>query len=126
MKRLLPLVLLSLAAAAPYADTPLADPAAEAAARALMAELRCLVCQHQSIADSDADMAGDMRAVVRERIAAGETPEAVRAYLIERYGDYVTFAPPKRGGNLLLWAAPMLFLAIGGIAVWRLFGRKPA
>lgn len=115
--------LLLLAAAAPQADTPLADPAAEREARALMEELRCLVCQHQSIADSDADMAGDMRAVVRERIAAGEETAAVRAYLVERYGDYVTFDPPKSGANLALWAAPFAFLAIGAIAAWRLFRR---
>jgi cytochrome c-type biogenesis protein CcmH len=117
------LVPLLLVAAAPHADMPLADPAAEREARALMEELRCLVCQHQSIADSDADMAGDMRAVVRERIAAGEEPAAVRAYLIERYGDYVTFDPPKSGANLVLWAAPFAFLAIGAVAAWRLFRR---
>jgi cytochrome c-type biogenesis protein CcmH len=117
---------LLLAAAAPLAHVPLADPAAEAEARALMEELRCLVCQHQSIADSDADMAADMRAVVRERIAAGEEPAAIKAYLVERYGDYVTFDPPKTGANLLLWAAPAAFVLIGGVAVWRLFRRRAA
>lgn len=123
MRALLPLAFLALTAAA---EGPALPPAEEAAARALMHELRCLVCQHQSIADSDADMAADMRAVVRERIAAGESPDAVKAYLVSRYGGYVTFDPPKTGANLVLWAAPLLFLAIGGVAVWRLYRRKGA
>jgi cytochrome c-type biogenesis protein CcmH len=106
------------------AEAPLLDPSQEAAARALMHELRCLVCQHQSIADSNADMAVDMRRIVRERIAAGEPPAAVRAYLVERYGDWVTFDPPRRGSNLIIWAAPFLFLAIGAIVAARQF-RKP-
>ena len=74
-----------------YAYTQLADPRQEAEAKALMETLRCLVCQGQSIADSDADMAGDMRALVRERIAAGEEPEAIRRWLVERYGAWVSF-----------------------------------
>ena len=120
---LIPLALFAIAAA-PLANAPLPDAAEEAAARALMEELRCLVCQHQSIADSDADMAGDMRAIVRERIAAGEAPEAVKAYLVSRYGNWVTFDPPKSGMNLLLWGAPLIFLGIGGFAAWRLFGER--
>lgn len=116
--------LLVAAAPAPLADQPLPDPALEAEARALMQELRCLVCQNQSIADSNADMAGDMRAVVRERIAVGETPEQVRTYLISRYGDWVVFAPPLRATTWLLWAAPLLFLGLGGLIVWRLFRRR--
>lgn len=113
-----------LIAAAPLANAPLADPAEEAKARALMHELRCLVCQHQSIADSDADMAADMRAVVREKIAAGEPPQAVKAYLVERYGDFVTFDPPKSGANLLLWASPLIFLGLGGVTALRLFRKR--
>lgn len=113
-----------LIAAAPLADTPLADSSQEAEARALMGELRCLVCQHQSIADSDADMAADMRAIVRERIAAGEEPQAVKAYLVSRYGEFVTFSPPKSGANLLLWAAPAIFLLLGAAAAWRMFRRR--
>lgn len=122
MRALLPLAVL-VVAAAPLANTPLDDPAHESEARALMQELRCLVCQNQTIADSDADMAADMRAVVRERIAAGERPAAIKAYLVSRYGDFVTFDPPKTGANLLLWSAPLIFLGLGGIAVWRLFRR---
>jgi len=95
------------------ADTQLRDPAQEARARALMEELRCLVCQGQSIADSDADLAGDMRALVRERIARGERPDAVRAWLIGRYGDYVTYDPPWSAATAPLWLAPILLAAVG-------------
>ncbi len=126
---LAPLAALLLMAAmpvAPMADTPLPDPAREAEALALMEELRCLVCQNQSIADSHADMAGDMRAVVRERIAAGESPATVKAYLISRYGDWVTFNPPVSERSALLWAAPALFLVIGAFIVLRLFRRGGA
>lgn len=123
MKHLLPFFVLLLTA---FADQPLADPAQEAQAQALMRELRCLVCQHQSIADSDADMAADMRALVRERIAAGDEPIAVRNYLVSRYGDWITFSPPKRGTNLILWAAPPVLLLISGFAAWRLFRRPSA
>lgn len=108
------------------ANTPLADPAKEEAAQALMRELRCLVCQNQSIADSHADIAGDMRAVVRERIAAGDSPEAVRSWLISRYGDWVSFAPPAKGPTLALWLAPLVFLALGLLAARRLFRKRPA
>jgi cytochrome c-type biogenesis protein CcmH len=111
---------------AALANTPLADAAQEAKAVALMHELRCLVCQNQSIADSHADMAGDMRAVVRERIAAGETPEQVRAWLIARYGDWVTFDPPKRGAAIGLWMAPLLFLVVGALLARKLFRRRGA
>jgi cytochrome c-type biogenesis protein CcmH len=98
-----------------YANVQLADPAKEASAKALMETLRCLVCQGQSIADSDADMAADMRALVRERIARGETPASVRDWLVSRYGDYVTYDPPLSGLTWPLWLAPIALLAIG---VW--------
>ena len=97
----------------PPPDVPLADAAQEAKARALMAELRCLTCQNQTIADSHAGQAQAMRAEVRERIAAGEDPEAVRAWFVERYGDWVSFVPPAREDTALLWAAPLLFLLLG-------------
>ncbi len=109
---------------AALANTPVPDAAQEAKAQALMHELRCLVCQNQSIADSHADMAGDMRALVRTRIAAGESPEAVRAWLIERYGDWVSFDPPKSGATLGLWLAPLLFLGVGLLLALRLFRRR--
>lgn len=94
-------------------DVPLSDPSAEARARQVMAELRCLTCQNQSIADSGASQAQAMRMEVRERIAAGEEPAQVRAWFVDRYGDWVSFVPPAREDTALLWAAPLLFLAIG-------------
>ncbi|APX66876.1 cytochrome c-type biogenesis protein [Sphingomonas sp. gentR] len=107
-------LLLAVATTTPdYGNTQLPDRQAEAQARALMGELRCVVCQGQSIADSDADMAADMRALVRQRIARGESPEAIRAWLIERYGDYVSYDPPLSGATALLWATPILLLAVG-------------
>ncbi len=96
-----------------WADTQLPDPAKEAQAQALMATLRCLVCQGQSIADSDADLAGSMRAMVRTRIAAGEKPEAIRAWLVSRYGNWVSFAPSVQPLTWPLWAAPLLFVLVG-------------
>ncbi len=98
----------------PWAYRQLPDPRQEARAKALMEELRCLVCQGQSIADSDAELAGDMRALVRERIAAGEAPGDIRAWLVERYGDWVSYAPPVEPLTWPLWAAPILLLGAGG------------
>lgn len=97
---------------APYAYAQLEDPAKEAKAHALMQTLRCLQCQGQSIADSDAPIAGDMRHQVRLRIKAGEDPEAIRAWLIERYGDYVSFAPHLSRTTWPLFAAPVVLLVI--------------
>ena len=107
--------------AAPYAYVQLKDPAQEQQAKHLMETIRCLVCQGQSIADSDAEMAGDMRSLIRERIARGEKPEAIRAWLVERYGDWVTYAPPTRGTSLLLWGMPALLMMLGaGLALGRI------
>jgi cytochrome c-type biogenesis protein CcmH len=106
--------------AAHYAYSQLEDPKQEAQAKALMESLRCLVCQGQSIADSDAEMAGDMRALVRERIKQGQKPEAIRAWLIERYGEWVSYKPPLAPLTWPLWAAPLLLLAGG---VWLARGR---
>jgi cytochrome c-type biogenesis protein CcmH len=75
---------------------------------ALMHELRCLVCQGQSIADSDAPMAGDMRSLVRQRIAAGQDPEDIRRWLIARYGNWVSYDPPVSGNTLFLWLIPAI------------------
>ena len=110
----------SLMPAARYANEQLPDPQQEARAKALMETLRCLVCQGQSIADSDAEMAGDMRAMVRTRIAAGEEPEAIRKWLIERYGDWVSYKPPLDGLTWPLYALPALLLALG---LWIVSGR---
>ena len=85
-----------------------------------MHELRCLVCQGQSIADSDAPLAGDMRSQVRERIAAGESPDQVRRWLVDRYGAWVTYDPPLGKETVLLFVAPVLALLFGG---WLVLGR---
>ena len=106
------------------ADTQLADAGQERSAKALMETLRCLVCQGQSIADSDADMAADMRALVRQRIAAGETPDRVRDWLIERYGDYVSYDPPMSVATGPLWIAPILLLAVGALLAGRSLKRR--
>lgn len=106
------------------ANTQLTDPAKEAEAKALMNTLRCLVCQGQSIADSDADMAGDMRALVRQRIAAGESADDVRDWLIERYGDYVSYDPPISAATAPLWIAPLILLAIGVAVAANSFRRR--
>jgi cytochrome c-type biogenesis protein CcmH len=111
---------------APYAYKQLADPRQEAQASALMQSLRCLVCQGQSIADSDATMAGDMRSLVRERIAAGEEPEEIRAWLVERYGHWVSYKPSAAPIAWPLWAAPLLLLGAGLWLAWGRFRRKPA
>jgi len=105
---------------APYAYQQLKDPAQEAKAKALMETLRCLVCQGQSIADSDAPLAGDMRHEVRSKIAAGESPAKIKAWLVARYGNWVSYDPPFDGATALLWLGPLLFLALGG---WLAFGR---
>jgi cytochrome c-type biogenesis protein CcmH len=96
-----------------WANEQLPDPRQEAAAQDLMGSLRCLVCQGQSIADSDADLAGSMRAMVRTRIAAGERPQAIRAWLIARYGNWVSFTPPVEPLTWPLWAAPLVLLLAG-------------
>jgi len=100
--------------AAPLANVQLTDARQEQQARALMETIRCLVCQGQSIADSDAEMAGDMRSLIRERIQKGERPEAIRTWLIQRYGDWVTYEPPLSATTIFLWGLPLLLLMMGG------------
>lgn len=107
-----PLLAQSAVPPAPYAYRQLEDPAQEAEAVALMETLRCLKCQSQSIADSDAPMAGDMRHQVRSRIAAGEEPEAIRAWLVERYGDYVSYAPTVSSTTWPLFVVPALLVLV--------------
>ena len=106
------------------ADTQLLDASREAQAKSLMETLRCVVCQGQSIADSDAPMAGDMRALVRRRIEGGERPEEVRAWLIARYGDYITYDPPFTAATAILWLAPLALLALGGLVARASFRRR--
>ena len=110
--------------AAPYANAQLPDPAQEKAAQALMLSVRCLVCQGQSIADSDADMASDMRSMIRKRIAAGEKPEDIRAWLVERYGNWVSYKPVFDIQTAPLWIAPLLLLGVGILLARGRFKRR--
>ncbi|HMR29649.1 MAG TPA: cytochrome c-type biogenesis protein CcmH [Geminicoccaceae bacterium] len=102
----------ALAATSP--DEMLADPALEARARALGHELRCLVCQNQSIDDSDADLARDLRRLVRERLTAGDSDAEAKAFLVARYGDFVLLEPPFRPSTWLLWLGPAAGLLSAG------------
>jgi cytochrome c-type biogenesis protein CcmH len=95
------------------ANVQLQDPAKEARALALMENLRCIQCQSQSIHDSDAPIAAAMRHEVRMRIAAGQSDAQIQDWLIERYGDWVSFQPPSRGTGLMLWLTPLLLLGFG-------------
>src|SRR6266513_5245705 len=128
MKRLLAL-LLALSSVSAFADSnlppayrsnrELPDPRQEEQAQALMAEIRCLVCQGQSIADSDAELAGDMRDLVRRRIAAGEKPAQVRAWLVQRYGSWISYRPTAEPAAWPLWFAPLALLAVGAFLIRR-------
>ena len=109
---------------APYAYNQLADAKQEAAARELMHTLRCLQCQSQSIADSDAPIAGDMRHQVRTRIAAGESPDEVRDWLIARYGDYISYEPQVNAATWPLFAIPIVLFLLAGAAIWLRMGRR--
>ncbi len=125
---LIALASIGLMAAEPAAqpDQPLASPAQEARAQALFEIVRCVVCQHESIADSPAGIAGDMRMLVREQIAGGATDEQVEADLIRRYGDYVLFRPPLGLTTLGLWFGPFLLVLLGGCGLFWMMRRKPA
>lgn len=107
-------------AARDYAQEALPDPRQEAQAVALMDTIRCVVCQGQPISGSNADLAADMRRMIRERIAAGEKPERVRAWLVNRYGDWVSFKPQVKPITAPLWLIPLLALLAGS---WLVLGR---
>lgn len=96
-------------------DEMLADPALEARAREISKELRCLVCQNQSIDDSSADLARDLRVLVRQRLVAGDSDEQVLGYISDRYGDFVLLRPPVKPATLALWLTPPLLLVVGAI-----------
>jgi len=102
-----------------YAQEALTNPAQEEQAMALMDTIRCVVCQGQPISGSDADLAGDMRRMIREQIAAGKSPQQVRAWLVSRYGDWVSFQPVVKPQTLPLWLVPLLALLGGGWLVSR-------
>jgi cytochrome c-type biogenesis protein CcmH len=128
-RRLLAALLLASAIAGPACaiepQEQLADPALEARARTLGQELRCLVCQNESIDDSNADLARDLRAIVRERLTAGDTDQQVLDFITARYGDYVLLRPPLRTGTLVLWFGPVVLLA-AAIVVMTLRRRRRA
>jgi cytochrome c-type biogenesis protein CcmH len=120
MIRALAVLVLLLLAAPAHAVLPheqLADPTLEARAREISRELRCQVCQNQSIDDSNAPLAADLRRLVRERLTAGDSDAQVFTYLTQRYGDYVLLKPPVRSDTLLLWFGPALALLIAGAAI---------
>ena len=123
---LLMLALLSVPALAVRPDEMLADPGLEARARTISEGLRCLVCQNQSIDDSDADLAHDLRVLVRERLTAGDSDDQVRAYLVARYGEYVLLNPMIAPHTLLLWVAAPVVLVIGAVVVVIAARRKRA
>ena len=100
------------------------SPAEEQRFKALTAELRCVMCQNQSIADSNAPIAHDLRREVLALMREGRSDDEIKQYLVERYTDFVLYEPPMRGGNWLLWVGPFLILLAGGIAVYRIIRRK--
>lgn len=121
------LAMLLFGAAAGWAfqvDQPLDDPALEARALHLHQQLRCLVCQGQAISDSNAELARDLRQIVRERIAAGETDAQVKQYLVARYGDFVLLNPPVKASTYVLWFGPALILLLGAAGVFFLLRRS--
>lgn len=132
MKRLaLGLLCVFLAAGSARAVLPseqLADPKLEARARAISQELRCVVCQNQTIDDSDAELAHDLRVLLRERLLKGDTDEQAEAFIVKRYGSYVLLTPPFRPETLLLWLGPLLVLVIGisGAALYIARRKSPA
>jgi cytochrome c-type biogenesis protein CcmH len=111
------MVLLPAVAGAVEPNERLADPALEARARALSQTLRCLVCQNESIDESDAGLAHDIRVLLRERLAGGDSDEAARRFIVDRYGAFVLLKPPFEAATALLWATPALALVLGGIGV---------
>lgn len=115
------LALLSPAAYALVADAPLPDPAQESRARALFYEIRCVVCQGESVADSPAEVARDVRRAIRDEIANGASDEQVKQLLVSRYGEHILMRPPFHAGTLLLWLAPLLLLAGGALLMRRYF-----
>jgi cytochrome c-type biogenesis protein CcmH len=115
---------LAPAAEAVQPDEVLADPALEARARTISADLRCLVCQNQSIDDSDAELARDLRVLVRERLAKGDSDSQVVDYVVSRYGDFVLLTPPFKPATYALWLGPAVMLGLALLAVLVFFRRR--
>ena len=125
MKRLLLAIaaVLCIAAASDPAER-LRDPAQEARARALFTQVRCLVCQNESIDDSEAQLAGDLRHIIRQQVAAGRSDEQIRQFLVARYGEFVLLKPPFSLGNLALWVGPFVVVIVGGLLLAALLRRR--
>lgn len=115
---------LCIAAASDPAER-LADPGQEARAREIFREVRCLVCQNESIDDSEAELAGDLRAVVRQQVEAGRSDEQIKDFLVARYGEFVLLRPPFSAGNLALWIGPFVAAIVGALLLLGLLRRKP-
>lgn len=126
MRRVLAILLLAFASAAAAIDAtpPFADPTQQERYERLIRDFRCLVCQNESIADSNAMLAADLRREVRELMSAGKSDAEIRAFLTERYGDFVLYRPPFEPRTWFLWAAPVLFLLLGLLAVARVIARR--
>jgi cytochrome c-type biogenesis protein CcmH len=120
------LLLFSPSVFAVQPDEQLADPALEARARDISGGLRCLVCQNQSIDDSDAPLARDLRLLVRERLTAGDSNDQVRDYLVSRYGDFILLKPPFEMATLILWGTPIVVLVVGGVLAFGWTRRRRA
>ena len=120
----LTLSLAALPALAVQPDEVLKDPAMEARARVISEGLRCLVCQNQSIDDSDAPLAKDLRVLVRDRLKAGDTNQEAEDFIVRRYGEFVLLRPVFGLHTLLLWATPLLAVLLGGFGIWRLARRR--
>ena len=120
------IVVFNAAAFAVEPDEILQDPALEARARSISAELRCLVCQNQSIDDSHAPLARDLRLLVRDRLKAGESDNQIRQYLVQRYGEFILLKPRFATDTIILWGAPFLALLLSGFFVWRAAQRRGA
>ena len=127
MRLLLGLLLATWTLAAAWAVEPgerLDDPALEARARAISAELRCLVCQNQSLDDSSAELAHDLRVLIRERLKAGDSDEQVRAYLVRRYGEFILLKPPLQRDTYVLWYGPFVVLLLAAAAAMLFLHRR--
>nr|WP_169337601.1 cytochrome c-type biogenesis protein [Pseudorhodobacter ferrugineus] len=121
---ILSLALIATPVLAVQPDEILSDPALEARARTLSKDLRCLVCRNENIDDSNADLARDLRLLLRERLVAGDTDTAAIAYIVDRYGEYVLLNPTSKGTNLILWIAGPLMLSLGGIVAGTYVSRR--
>jgi cytochrome c-type biogenesis protein CcmH len=128
MRALLAALLLALAGAAFAQSSEIArpDPVVEERLKGLAAELRCLVCQNQTIADSNAPLAVDLRNQIRAQVAQGRSDDEIRAYMVDRYGDFVLYNPPMRATTVLLWAGPFVLIALGLGIFLRVIRRRPA